>query len=152
MLIYEELKSRIDLFYTDTDKFLTVLQISPANDISISIDCDTSIYVEDCMELQSYLREIYGSDLDEYSLEVSSHGLGEPLLYFRQYVKVKDKLVIVNTTDGQEIEAKLTNVTENEGITLERNVSKTQQKKGIEKVIHLPFESIKKISAVILFK
>ena len=86
------LKKKIDLLLSDCfdqrpDLFLIDFSISENNEISVSIDGDNGVKVEDCMFIS---REIEGNlDRDEidFSLKVGSCGATSPLIKARQYYK-----------------------------------------------------------------
>jgi len=105
------LKERIDLLLADcfdqrTDLFLIDFSISENNEISVSIDGDNGVKVEDCMFIS---RQIEGSlDRDEidYSLKVASCGATTPLINSRQYSKHHGRTLKIKTSD-KEYEGKL---------------------------------------------
>ena len=100
------LKEKIDLLLHDCfdqrpDLFLIDFSISENNEISVSIDGDNGVKVEDCMFIS---REIEGNlDRDEidFSLKVASCGATSPLINSRQYSKHYGRTLTVKTLDDQ---------------------------------------------------
>lgn len=133
-----------ELLASQPDKFLVGITIKPTNNIKIYIDGDSGITINDIAGINRKLyhtfeeSKLFGED--DFSLEVSSPGIDEPLKLHRQYVKNKGKNVLVTPIDGQEIEGELTEITENE-ITIEHLV-KIEKKKVLQQTI-IPFENIK---------
>ncbi len=107
-----------DLIAGETDLFLVAVKIKPTNNVKIFIDGDEGITIE---RLIQYNRSLY-KDLEEsalfpngdFSLEVSSPGLDEPLKKFRQYQKNIGRPVEVITIDGLKREGKLLSTNEQE--------------------------------------
>ena len=100
------LKEKIDLLLSDCfnqrpDLFLIDFSISENNEISVSIDGDNGVKVEDCMFIS---REIEGNlDRDEidFSLKVASCGATSPLIKARQYSKHYGRTLSIKTSDDQ---------------------------------------------------
>src|SRR6478752_3231645 len=98
--------------------FLVETRIKPTNNVKIFLDGDNGITIEKCITINRALfKLVEGSGLfpnDDFSLEVSSPGLDEPLKLFRQYVKNKGRKVEVIQKDGIKIEGKMLEVNEKE--------------------------------------
>src|SRR6478609_4581134 len=132
--------------------FLVEVRIKPTNNVKVFIDADEGVVLSD---LISYNRKLYKileeSGLfpnDDFSLEVSSPGLDEPLKLHRQYVKNKGRKVEVIQKDGIKIEGKMLEVNEKE-IELEEIKGKNKKQEIIRHLI--PFESIKSTKIQIVF-
>lgn len=98
-------------FETRPSFFLVDLQVSVDNRINIILDGDQPVSIDDCIEIS---REIEGKlDLTglDFSLEVSSAGIGSPLKFPRQYIKNIGRKLKVKT-GGNQIEAELVNATD----------------------------------------
>ena len=106
----------------EPDYFLVDLRIKPTNNIKVFLDGDSGITIEKCVQvnrkLYKKLEEAALFPDGDFSLEVSSAGLDEPLKSFRQYKKNIGRPVEVQLLDGTQKEGVLTGVTE-EGIVLE---------------------------------
>ncbi len=102
--------------------FLVDLRIKPTNNVKVFLDGDSGITIEKCVQvnrkLYRRLEEAGFFPDGDFSLEVSSAGLDEPLKLFRQYKKNIGRLVEVQLQDGTLKEGQLTDVNE-EGIVLE---------------------------------
>ncbi len=136
----------------EPDLFLVEIRIKPTNNIKIFIDGDQGISIE---KLVQYNRRLYKQLEEEnlypngdFSLEVSSPGLDEPLKLQRQYLKNIGRFVEITGKDGSKIEGKLTGATEQQ-ITVEEQKGKG---KKMEIVQHgIPFENIKATKIQIKF-
>src|SRR5947207_10364810 len=92
------------LISSDPEAFLVEVKIRPGNNIKIYIDADHGISID---KLVQYNRTVY-RQIDEsglfpnsdFSLEISSPGLDEPLKLYRQYLKNIGRYVEVLLKDG----------------------------------------------------
>ena len=132
--------------------FLVEIRIKPTNNVKIFIDSDEGMPLS---ELINYNRKLY-RELDEtnfyadgdFSLEVSSPGLDEPLKLKRQYHKNLGRFVEVMLQDGSKIEGKLMDADE------ERIIVETETGKGKKKEIKqetIQFNNIKTTKIQIKF-
>ncbi len=139
------------LIGSEPDLFLVEVRIKPTNNIKVFIDGDKGVSIE---RLVQFNRKLY-KEVEErmfpngdFSLELSSPGLDEPLKLYRQYLKNIDRSVEVIKKDGVKIEGKLVRVTETE-IQVEEQKGKG---KKLEIVPHtIPFDDIKTTKIQIKF-
>ena len=107
--------------------FPVEVKISLANDIKVFLDADDGITIEKCTSvnkaLYKFIEETGLFPDGNFSLEVSSPGVDEPLKLHRQYKKNIGRKVEVLMNDGTTIEGTLLNVSDNE-ITIEEKTGK----------------------------
>ena len=134
------------------DIFLVSIKIKPTNNFKIYLDADSGLGIEKCIKINRALykmMEEMGMYPDgDFSLEVSSPGLDEPLKLLRQYKKNIGREVEVITVDDQKTEGKLTEVTD-EKITVEYIEGKG--KKAVVKKDDIYFTNIKQTKVQIKF-
>jgi len=115
--------------------FLVDLKIKPTNNIKLFLDGDQGITIEKCISinraLYKHLEESGMFPNDDFSLEVSSPGLDEPLKLHRQYLKNKGRLVEILLKDGRKIEGKLLEVNE-EDLVVEETKGKNKKKEILQ--------------------
>ena len=132
--------------------FLVQIKATPANNIKVFLDGDQGITIEKCTKinraLYRHLEEQKTFTNDDFSLEVSSAGIGEPLMMHRQYVKNIGRLVEVKTDDDRLTEGELKIVSES-GIILQTITGKG--KKTEIKEHSIAFEHIKTATVQIKF-
>jgi len=104
--------------FNETDKFLVDVKITPQNKIMVFLDGDKGITVSDCAEISRYIENFFDRSREDFELEVSSAGIGKPLIKIRQYQKNIGRNLVVRTVDEKKITGKLTRVEEN-GIELQ---------------------------------
>ncbi|NOT50015.1 MAG: ribosome maturation factor [Chitinophagaceae bacterium] len=147
--IEEKVKALIS---TEPDLFIVEVRIKPTNNIKVFIDGDNGVSIE---KLVQYNRRLY-KQIEEgslfpngdFSLEVSSPGLDEPLKFYRQYKKNIGRPVEVIKKDGIKTEGKLVNVTEAE-IQLEEQRGKGKKSEIVQHTIS--FDDIKTTKIQIRF-
>jgi ribosome maturation factor RimP len=102
--------------------FLVELKIRPGNNIQVFLDGDLGITIEKCVHFNRALyRAIEESGLfpgGDFSLEVSSPGLDEPLKQMRQYKKNIGRNVELVLQDGTKITGRLIEMNQ-DGIIVE---------------------------------
>ena len=139
-----------------TDIFIVSIKVKPINNIKVYLDADAGFSIEKCSALN---RKLYGlievAQLfpdGDYSLEVSSPGVDEPLLQLRQYKKNIGRKVTITDMEGKEKTGIMKEVTE-EYIKLE---IKKPELKGVKQkdesiITDIPFADIKKTVVQIIF-
>lgn len=153
MSIEGQITQRIEkLIQSEPGDFLVEIRIKPTNNVKVFLDADQGMSIE---KLIQYNRKLY-KDLEEssffpggdFSLEVSSPGLDEPLKLYRQYIKNIGRAVEVLQQDGTKIEGKLLSAGENE-IVVEEEKGKGKKKELVQHTI--PFSNIKTTKIQIKF-
>ena len=137
---------------SEPDIFLVEIRITPTNNVKLFLDSDNGMSLD---RLIRYNRKLYW-DLEEtsffpggdFSLEVSSPGLDEPLKLRRQYLKNIGRGVEVTRMDGIKIEGKLLEVIEIE-IVVEEEKGKGKKKELVQHTV--PFSEIKSTMVQIKF-
>ncbi len=149
----QELERRVKgLIDSEPDIFLVEIRIKPINNIKVFIDGDQGVSIE---KLVQYNRRLYKQLEEEnlypngdFSLEVSSPGLDEPLKLHRQYLKNIGRFVEVTDSEGAKIEGKLLSATET-GIVVEEIKGKGKKMETVQHTIS--FDNIKTTKIQIKF-
>ena len=71
-----------------TDLFVVEVRVTPANEIVVTVDSDTQVGIDRCVELSRSIEEALDRDQEDFELTVMSAGIGQPLKYLRQYRKL----------------------------------------------------------------
>ena len=132
--------------------FLVEVKSAPGNKITVLLDGDKGITIDDCTRINKALYKfiedtsLFGDN--NFSLEVSSPGVDKPLKLLRQYNKNIGRKVEVLMNDGSKLEGTLTNVTD-ESITIEEKTGKNN--KMTTKNTTILFNQIKHTTVLITF-
>lgn len=134
------------------DVFLVEVKVIPGNNIKVFLDADNGITIDKCIKVNRALyNQIEGSDIfpnGDFSLEVSSPGIDEPLKLHRQYKKNIGRTVEVTLDDGTKKEGKLTGVNDDEIIIEEKS---GQGKKTVIKTTNILFNQVKHTKVLVTF-
>ena len=83
-----------------TDNYLVDISVSSDNKISIEIDNDNGVSIDDCVALSRYIDENFDREKEDFELEVGSSGITSPFKIVRQYLKNIGKDVEVLLKNG----------------------------------------------------
>lgn len=123
-------------------------EISSRKVISVYIDSMKGITISDCSDISRQLSDDLGSQLNGYSLIVSSAGLDRPLVHRQQFVKNEGKDVTVMLKDGRTLKGKLISSSE---LSLGLIIPPASKKES-PKDTTVNFTEIKEVKPVISFK
>src|SRR6187397_1985452 len=111
--------------------FLVEIRIKPTNNFKVFIDADEgvnlAVLIEYNRKLYKFIEESSLYPDGDFSLEVSSPGLDEPLKLNRQYKKNIGRFVDVTLKDSTRKEGKLMEATE-DGVIMETESGKGKKK------------------------
>ena len=118
--------------------FLVEVRIKPTNNIKVFIDGDEGINLSTLIDYNRKLYKLIEESTlyadGNFSLEVSSPGLDEPLKMHRQYKKNIGRYVDVLLNDSSKKEGKLIEATE-DGIIVEYETGKGKKKETKQETI-----------------
>jgi ribosome maturation factor RimP len=138
---------------SDPSYFIVEVRIKPTNNIKVFLDGDNGISIEKCVFYNRILyKNIEESGMfpnGDFSLEISSPGLDEPLKLLRQYRKNVGRKVEVLLKEGIKVEGKLLEVFDTH-IIIEEIKGKNKKQEVIQH--NIPFENIKSTKIQIVFK
>lgn len=113
-----------------TDMFIVNIKNKPTNNIKLFIDADGGMPISKCAEVNRKLYKLIEESAlfpdGDFSLEVSSPGIDEPLVSDRQYNKNVGRKVLVTLNDDTEQLGKLLEVTP-DALVLEVVISKKKE-------------------------
>lgn len=134
------------------DVFLVYIKIKPTNNFKIYIDADGGLPLEKCIKINRALykqMEEMGLYPDgDFSLEVSSPGIDEPLKLIRQYIKNVGRFIEVFKLDDTRLEGKLLEANE-EKISIE--ITEGKGKKMTINQLEVPISHIKQTKVQVKF-
>lgn len=145
-------KMLAEVLAEEPEYFAVSVRIKPTNNIKVFVDGDNGITIEKCVRFNRKLYKLVEESgmypEGEFSLELSSPGVDEPLKFNRQYVKNIGRFVEVTFLDDTRKEGKLLTVTEAD-ILLEQTEGKG--KKAVTTSLVIPFNNIKSTIVQIKF-
>ena len=117
--------------------FLVEISVKPTNNIKVFVDADQGAAIDQLSRINRALYKWVEENLfpnGDFSIEVSSPGLDEPLKLDRQYLKNIDRMVEIVLKNGLKKEGKLISVSENE-IVIEEEKGKGKKKEVVQHII-----------------
>ena len=117
--------------------FLVEISVKPTNNIKVFVDADLGAAIDQLSRINRALYKWVEENLfpnGDFSIEVSSPGLDEPLKLDRQYLKNIGRMVEIVLKNGLKKEGKLISVSENE-IVIEEEKGKGKKKEVIQHII-----------------
>ncbi len=154
MIDVEKIKQFVNEQLAEGELFLIEVTCSQDNDVEVTIDSDTNVDIDDCIALNDKILAAFDRDVEDYSLTVTSAGLGQPLQNIRQYRKFIDEKVEILTSESKKICGVLVSATE-EQIELKWSekvaVEGKKRKQTVEMVQPFDVAQLKWVKPVIEF-
>jgi ribosome maturation factor RimP len=149
--VIEQVSALLEPLLEGTDIFLVNIKLKPTNNIKVFLDADGGMSIDKCAKIN---KRLYHAIEDEglfpdgdFSLEVSSPGVDEPLLSQRQYKRNIGRTVAVTTEEGVPEKLGVLKTVEDDRIVLEVKIPKKKETTEVE----IPTAEIKKIVVQIVF-
>lgn len=146
-LVHEFLETRKDLYLVD-------LKISAGDDITVILDGDEGLSLQDCLDASRAIEFNLDREEHDFSLQVMSPGLSEPLKLPRQFKKNMGREIEVLLNSDEKIQGEVVAV-DDEKVTLVLRYRRPKLiGKGKEDVVEnkeIPYTDIKKALVVIKF-
>ena len=117
--------------------FLVEISVKPTNNIKVFVDADQGAAIDQLSRINRALYKWVEENLfpnGDFSIEVSSPGLEEPLKLDRQYLKNIGRMVEIVLKNGLKKEGKLISVSENE-LVIEEEKGKGKKKEVVQHII-----------------
>lgn len=151
MITVKQVRDLVDQRIEGTDIFVVDITVSAANAIRVTVDADSGVSIEKCIEVSRQVEHNLDRETEDFSLEVTSFGLTEPLQLHRQYVKNTGRNLKIRLSDDTQVRGKLIKVAD-DFIQLEKILTKKQKKEGVEKDLKINFKDIIQAKIEISFK
>ena len=150
MITKDHIRKLAEKHISGTGIFLVDVRLSSTGRITVLIDRNEGVTIDDCVALSRYISQELGEEVGDFELNVSSPGLDMPLLVIEQYHKNEGRMVDVVSNDGSREKGTLMNVTHG-GFDL--RVDTKQKNKEVASVIRsFNFEDVKSVKVIISFK
>lgn len=136
--------------------FLVDVSVSADNKIVVTIDGDKGVSIDSCVNVSRGIEAVLDRDKEDFELEVTSAGLGQPLKIPRQYQKnIGQELEVVLKT-GEKVMGVLNNA-DNTNFVLsvskkKGNIKGSKKKQEVVEPIQLTYLQVKSAKVVLKFK
>ena len=141
-------------FLKDSPNYLIDVIVGTGNMITVEIDNDQGVDIEDCVALSRHLESKLDRESEDFELTVTSAGLTSHFKTPRQYKKYEGKEVEVLNKQGQKLTGMLKS-SDPEGFTL--TVTRKEKPEGAKRKIevtedlHFLFQEVKYTKYLIRF-
>ncbi|GGE18781.1 ribosome assembly cofactor RimP [Psychroflexus salis] len=133
--------------------FVVSLDVTNANHIKVVIDGDQDVSISDCMAVSRAIEHELDRDEEDFAVEVTSFGVGEKLMFPRQFIKNVGRKLDVET-DKEKIKADLVSAT-SQAIRLTWKAREPKPvgkgKHTVDKEVELAYADIKQAKVMITF-
>jgi len=133
--------------------FLIDLSISPDNIIKVIVDGDEGVVLSECIRISRHVEHNLDREETDFSLEVTSPDVTDPIVNKRQYNKNLNRTLKVKTND-ESIEGNLIEIDEN-NITLQWKAREPKPigkgKQTVVKEKKIPMDEIKQAKVKFTF-
>lgn len=154
MISKEQIMSIIQQKVEEDNYFVVDVEVKPSNKIIVHLDGDQGVPIEFCVSISRLIEHTLDRESEDFELEVSSPGIGQPFKVHRQFIKNIGRHVEVVTKDGMKHSGELLSVTQEGFVVKEEKMVKPEGKKRKElQVSEHPFifEDVKSVKEIIKF-
>jgi ribosome maturation factor RimP len=155
MITQAQILSIVEDKIADTEYFIVDVNVRPGNKIEVFVDSEGGVTIEGCTDIHRHIEKQFDREVEDFDLQVSSPGVGQPLKVLRQYFKNVGRNVQVKTKDGQKVEGLLKAANDTEmtlQVRVKEEVEGKKGKKWVEKEINLAYPDTIETKVVISFK
>lgn len=129
-----------------TDLFIVDVTVKPTNKIFVEVGGYQGVPIEKCVEISRHIEQSLDREEEDFELNVSSPGVGNPLKVLEQYKANIGRNLLVERDGVKPLKGELINVTD-QGITL-----KVEEKKKESKEEIINYSDIKQAKVLVSFK
>jgi ribosome maturation factor RimP len=99
----KKIENIVNNYLKDGEFFLVEADVSKGNVISVLVDGDNGISIDECVKISRVIESHFDRDEEDFELRVSSPGLNKPFKMLRQYKKYIDREIEITTHDDKKI-------------------------------------------------
>jgi ribosome maturation factor RimP len=133
--------------------YLIDLSISENNKIKVTIDGDKGVPLSECIRVSRNVEHNFDREEEDFSLEVSTPDISNPLKVKRQYIKNLNRILKVKTSE-QDMEGVLVEADEDKIVLNWKAREPKPIGKGkvtVQKTATIPYKDIKEAKVKIVF-
>lgn len=104
MITKEKITELLQEYLTEVENvFLVEVKNTPDNKIKVFLDSKGILSLEDCIVASRWLEEKLDREVEDFELQVSSAGIGNPFKVVEQYKKAIGKQIEIALRDGRKL-------------------------------------------------
>lgn len=155
MIDKDFIKQTVEEYLKDSNCYLVGTDVNPGNQITVEIDSDDAVSIDECVKLNRFIESKLNRDEEDFELEVGSSGLSSPFKILRQYQKNIGNEVEVLTKNGQKLYGTLKDADDNRfTVTITKKIKPEGAKRKIEveEDLQFSYDEVKYTKYLIRFK
>lgn len=153
-MLKERIADHLSSFLDSRKLFLVEVKATPQDRITVYVDGWKNITIDICVEISRMLEAFLEEEKlvrENYTLDVSSPGMGQPFRVRQQYEKSVGRTVEVLKADGIKHKGVLQEV-DDEAVALHIEKKLKKKKEVVTEKVVIPFSDIKATRQLITFK
>jgi len=135
--------------------FLVEVSVGSDNKIVVTIDGDKGVSIDSCVNISRGIEASLDRNREDFELEVTSAGLGQPLKIPRQFTKNIGKELEVVLKSGEKVKGVIDSA-DNNGFVLsvskKVSVEGSKKKQEVLEPIPIAYQQVKSAKVVLKFK
>jgi ribosome maturation factor RimP len=149
MILQEHIEALANKTLEGTDIFITDVKVSTGNVITVTIDSETSLTIDDCIKVSRSIESSLDRDEEDFELRVTSYGADQPIRFQKQYKKNIGRQLEIILSDDTKITGTLTDVNES---TIELEIKESKKKNAASVKTLLAIKEIKEAKVILSFR
>ena len=136
------------------DCFIVDVKVSASNKITVLLDSMNGVNIDYCIQISRMIESSFDRDEEDFELEVSTPGLGQPLKVIDQYKKNIGRQVEITPFESAPFKGELTEVSEEGFVVKEEKKVKIEGKKKKELKVfnhNYKFDEVKSVKIIVSF-
>ena len=154
MITEKYIEELINKELENSNLYLLNLRVSHKNDIVALIDGYSPVSIKDCVSLSRKIEGQLDRDVEDFSLQVSSPGITEPLHDWRQFKKNVGRQVEIKLPENKTISGTLVDATPEkfELKPLAKGKKKKSEANASTENLHFAYDEVEQTKIIIAFK
>lgn len=139
----------------DPSLYIVDITISGGNNILVELDHEMNfVSIDDCVSVSRNIEHNLDRETEDFSLEVSSAGIDQPLRDYRQFIKNTGRQIKVKLPEKGSVEGVIKEAS-NEGFVIETKEKKAiegrKKKEWVTQSVPFKYDEIKEAKLIISF-
>lgn len=151
MIDKEYINKLLDQALEDEDFFPVIVNVKPGNIISVFLDGANGVSIGDCARVSRYIKGQLLEDEEDFSLEVSSYGVGKALLLPIQFKINIGRIVKTMLHDSTTYKGEIKTATD-EYFELELVKKAKKKSENTIEIIKLKYDECRESKITVSFK
>ena len=150
MISKTRIETLVNEFTADSDIFIVSVKVTTGNKITVLVNKKDGISISECVQISKHIEGNLDRETEDFDLQVSSPGIGEPLLVKEQFEMSSGRRVEVTDSEGEKYTGIMKSFSGDEFALEFKQRAKGKKRELTEKLFKL--EEIRSVRVLITFK